>query len=62
MFQREEVRMPTYDFMCEKCAKPFVLMLSLAEYEKGKFRCPACKSTKVRQQVTSFTVNTSKKS
>jgi len=54
--------MPTYEFMCEKCKKPFSLILSLAEYEKGRFRCPACKSTKVRQQITPFTVNTSKKS
>jgi putative FmdB family regulatory protein len=54
--------MPTYEFMCEKCKKTFSLMLSLAEYEKGRFRCPDCKSTKVRQQITPFTVNTSKKS
>lgn len=54
--------MPTYEFLCEKCGKPFTLMLSLAEYEKGRFRCSACKSTKVKQQITSFIANTSKKS
>jgi putative FmdB family regulatory protein len=54
--------MPTYDFMCEKCSKPFTVLVSLAEYEKGRFRCPGCKSTRVRQQITPFTVNTSKKS
>ncbi len=54
--------MPTYDFKCEKCSKPFTVMLSPAEYEKGRFRCPDCESTRVRQQITPFTVNTSKKS
>lgn len=54
--------MPTYEFICEKCNKPFTMIISLAEYEKGKFRCPSCKSTKVRQQITSFIASTSKKS
>ena len=55
-------KMPIYDFMCKKCNKPFTLMLSLSEYEKGKFRCPKCKSTKVQQQISSFQTITSKKS
>ena len=54
--------MPIYDFMCEKCKKPFTLTLTFSEYEKKKFRCPNCNSTKVRQQVTSFQAITSKKS
>ena len=54
--------MPTYEFKCEKCKKAFDLMLSISEYEKGKFRCPKCKSTKVKQQITSFQAVTSKKS
>jgi len=54
--------MPTYDFVCEKCNKTFTLRLKIAEYEKKKQRCPDCKSKKVKQQVSSFMVITSKKS
>ena len=54
--------MPTYDFLCEKCKKSFSLMLKVSEYEKKKYRCPKCKSKKLRQQITSFQTITSKKS
>ncbi|MDY6880115.1 MAG: zinc ribbon domain-containing protein [Desulfatiglans sp.] len=54
--------MPAYEFRCEKCDKPFTLTLSLLEYEKGKFRCPKCKSARVKQQIVSFQAVTSKKS
>lgn len=54
--------MPTYEFICEKCDKPFTLTMKLSEYEKKAFRCPKCKSRKVRQQITSFQTITSSKS
>jgi putative FmdB family regulatory protein len=54
--------MPTYDFMCEKCKKPFSLVLSLAEYGKQKFTCPKCKGTEVKRQISTFQVKTSRKS
>jgi putative FmdB family regulatory protein len=54
--------MPTYEFRCEKCKKVFSLILTVSEYEKTKFRCPKCKSTRVKQQITSFQAITSKKS
>jgi putative FmdB family regulatory protein len=55
--------MPTYEFMCEKCKKIFPLLMSISEYEKKKkFRCPKCKSTRVKQQISSFQTVTSKKS
>jgi putative FmdB family regulatory protein len=55
--------MPTYEFRCEKCRKLFTLVLSISEHEKRKrFRCPKCKSTRVKQQITSFQTVTSKKS
>ncbi|MBW1998340.1 MAG: zinc ribbon domain-containing protein [Deltaproteobacteria bacterium] len=54
--------MPSYDFRCEKCNKKFTLTLSISEYEGTKVRCPKCKSTRVRQQITPFQVVTSKKS
>jgi putative FmdB family regulatory protein len=54
--------MPTYEFICEKCKKPFTLILSISEYEKGKIKCPKCKGDKVKQQISSFQTKTSKKS
>jgi putative FmdB family regulatory protein len=59
---KEGYDMPTYDFKCEKCSKKFSLLISVSEYDKKGFRCPKCKSTKVKQQITSFQVTTSKKS
>ncbi len=54
--------MPTYEFICEKCKKSFTLTIKVTEYEKKKFQCPKCKSSKVKQQITSFETITSKKS
>jgi putative FmdB family regulatory protein len=54
--------MPTYEFKCNKCSGRFTLILSISEYEKAKFRCPKCKSTRVKQEITPFQVKTSKKS
>ena len=54
--------MPIYDFACGKCKKKFSLTMSISEYEKKKFQCPKCKSTEVKQQISSFQTVTSKKS
>ena len=54
--------MPSYDFRCEKCNKKFTLTLPISEFDKTTFRCPKCKSTRVKQQITSFQTVTSKKS
>jgi putative FmdB family regulatory protein len=54
--------MPRYEFMCETCKKPFELTLTIAEREKTKPTCPACKGTKVEPQLASFMTQTSKKS
>jgi len=54
--------MPTYEFICEKCKKPFTMIMKIAEYDKKKFQCPKCKSNKVKQQITSFQTITSSKS
>jgi putative FmdB family regulatory protein len=54
--------MPSYEFLCEKCKKTFTIQLSLADYEKKKYKCPECNSKKVKQQITTFQVNTSRKS
>jgi putative FmdB family regulatory protein len=54
--------MPTYEYRCEKCQKEFSLVLSMAEHDTKKIRCPACKSSKVTQQYSVFYAKTSKKS
>jgi putative FmdB family regulatory protein len=54
--------MPSYDFKCEKCNKKFTLNLTIREYETTKFRCPKCKSVRVKQQITPFQTVTGKKS
>ncbi len=54
--------MPSYEFKCEKCNKSFTLLLTVSEYEKTKIRCPKCKSTRVKQEIGSVQIITSKKS
>jgi putative FmdB family regulatory protein len=54
--------MPQYEFFCEACKKVFSKMMSLAEYGKGKVRCPHCGSTKVEQNWSACYTITSKKS
>ena len=39
--------MPRYEFLCEKCKKPFELIMTISEREKTKAACPKCKGTKV---------------
>jgi putative FmdB family regulatory protein len=38
--------MPRYEVLCEKCKKPFELIMTIAEREKAKPKCPTCKGTK----------------
>jgi putative FmdB family regulatory protein len=54
--------MPRYEFYCENCKRPFEIILSLAEYEKGKIKCPKCGGQQVHQEVAAFFAVTSKKS
>jgi len=54
--------MPRYEFMCEKCDKPFELIMTISEREKAKIQCPTCKGTKVTPQLGTFMTQTSKKS
>jgi putative FmdB family regulatory protein len=54
--------MPRYDFHCESCHHDFTLKLSFAEYDRGGFKCPACKSENVRQVISRVNVRTSRKS
>ncbi len=54
--------MPQYEYVCNKCNKTFTLIMTLAEYDKGKAACPKCKNKKVEQRVSTVFAVTSKKS
>jgi putative FmdB family regulatory protein len=54
--------MPRYEFLCEKCQKPFELIMTIAEHEKVTPACPTCKGTNVTPQFGGFVAQTAKKS
>lgn len=54
--------MPRYEFMCQKCKKPFELIMTIAERGKAKVKCPKCKGTEIVPQLAPFMTQTSKKS
>lgn len=54
--------MPQYEYLCSACGKKFHTILTLAEHEKNRQKCPECGSTKVEQQWGAFFATTSKKS
>ncbi len=54
--------MATYEYRCEACKKAFTLIQKMSEHGKTKVACPKCKSVKVKQQISSFQVKTSRKS
>lgn len=54
--------MPNYEFVCKDCKKPFSVIITLGEYEKGRVACPKCKSRKVEQKPAAFFAVTAKKS
>ena len=54
--------MPTYEYKCQNCNKKFTLIQSISDHGKTKVKCPKCKSTKVKQNISLFTVKTSRKS
>jgi putative FmdB family regulatory protein len=51
-----------YEFLCEECKKPFELIRTISEREKGEVKCPKCQGDKVVPQFGSFMAQTSKKS
>jgi len=54
--------MPHYEYLCQACHKKFSLILTVAEHDRRKIKCPKCGSTKVEQQWAAFYATTSKKS
>jgi putative FmdB family regulatory protein len=60
--EKARITMPRYEFVCEKCHKPFELIMIIAEREKGQAKCPKCNNSKVVPQLAGFMAQTSKKS
>ena len=54
--------MPAYDFKCPKCGKNVTLVLTLNDYQRKAYKCPKCGSKKLDRRISSFQVQTSKKS
>lgn len=52
--------MPTYQYRCAKCGKPFEITCHLEERDKLAV-CPKCKSTRVEPVFSSFTCPTPRK-
>jgi putative FmdB family regulatory protein len=60
--KNEGCTMPRYEFVCEKCNKPFETIMTISEREKGEMKCPKCKGSQVLPQLGGFVAQTSKKS
>jgi putative FmdB family regulatory protein len=41
--------MPVYEFKCGACEKTFSKILTIAEHEDAKIKCPACGSENIEQ-------------
>lgn len=54
--------MPVYEYYCDRCAKNFTVIMSIAEHDKGSVICPECGGDAVVQRYTHFFAKTSKKS
>jgi len=55
--------MPVYEYQCENCSRKFDVVATLGEKEAGlKPVCPKCRSRRVRQVFSRFTVLTGSKS
>lgn len=43
--------MPTYEYRCLDCRRPFSLYLSYSEYGQKEVQCPHCGSTRVERRI-----------
>ncbi len=54
--------MPSYEYTCRRCNKPFTVVMSISEHGARKPSCPTCKGNDVQQVLSTFIAKTSKKS
>jgi putative FmdB family regulatory protein len=55
--------MPTYEFFCHRCHRPFTAEMHIAEHDRGKAECPSChRKDQVEKRLSTFTPVTSHKS
>jgi len=54
--------MPTYNFTCNQCQKPFEIFLLYSEYGKTPVHCPHCQSQNVRRLLTKVRIAKSEES
>mgnify|MGYP001031647998 CR=1 FL=1 len=46
--------MPLFEFQCRKCGHQFEELMTVAEVEAGKVKCPACASKSVEREFSAF--------
>jgi len=49
--------MPTYEFLCLNCRKPFEKRLSFDEYDTAAITCPHCSSSRVQRRIRKVAVS-----
>jgi len=54
--------MPHYEFHCEKCEKEVTLTMSIAERERGGYKCPDCGGKALKLLMGTFFSQTARKS
>ena len=54
--------MPVYEYHCSKCRRAVTVTMSIGRHEKGKVRCPKCRSQALRPLLSTFMSQTAKKS
>jgi putative FmdB family regulatory protein len=54
--------MPSYEYKCMDCGKESELNLSMSEHDRGNIKCPACKSDRMEQLISTISARTSRKS
>jgi putative FmdB family regulatory protein len=54
--------MPTYDFTCLQCKKPFDVFMTYAEYGSKDITCPNCESKRVMRRIGRIRVAKSEES
>jgi putative FmdB family regulatory protein len=54
--------MPVYEYYCDKCDREVTLTLTIRDHDTGKVRCPKCGGKALKQLVSSFLTQTSRKS